>query len=306
MISVIIPIYNAEKHLKKAISSALIQKEVREIILIDDGSTDNSRNICLEKEKSNSRIKLYCHQKNKNLGRSASRNLGIKKTTSKYIAFLDADDFYLPNRFKNDLKLFTADETIDGVYNAIGSHFYRESSEIDKRKLSITTISERISPEELFEKMGPMGHFGYFSGIGLTIKKDALLKTNLFNENLKVAEDTELWLKMSLVLKLCPGIINTPVSLRGVHEKNTSFNDEDLYKQNNLIMYQSLLDWMFYKKIPFKRIILIWKKIWTQNIINKTSFANRMKYWIKIVSKHPILLKSVFTYKYFPILRLLK
>ncbi|MCL7764205.1 glycosyltransferase family 2 protein [Polaribacter sp. Z014] len=305
-ISVIIPVYNADKYIEKAIKSSLIQKEVDEIIIIDDGSTDNSLKICLNICETENRIKIYYHKNHENLGRSASRNLGIKMATSKYIAFLDADDFYLPNRFTNDFKIFNKDNSVDGVYNAIGSFFYREFDNIEKEKLKLTTVSEKIKANELFDKMGPMGHYGYFSGIGLTVKKDSFLKCGFFNETLQVAEDTELWLRMALVLNLKSGIIDEPIALRGVHDTNVSFKRDDLYQINNLKMYFVLLEWMFQKKISFIRINKVWTKFWNQNLINNTSFWFRIKYWVVSLCKHPILLKSITTYKSFPILRLFK
>lgn len=91
-ISVIIPIYNTEKFLRKCIESIVNQtlQEI-EIILINDGSTDNSHNICLEySEKYPKKIRYI---NNKNIGCSATRNLGIELAQGKYIAFVDSDDY---------------------------------------------------------------------------------------------------------------------------------------------------------------------------------------------------------------------
>ena len=91
-ISVIVPIYNTEKFLRKCIESIINQtlQEI-EIILINDGSTDNSHNICLEyAEKYPKKIRYI---NNKNIGCSATRNLGIELSQGKYIAFVDSDDY---------------------------------------------------------------------------------------------------------------------------------------------------------------------------------------------------------------------
>ena len=90
-ISVIIPVYNVEDYLKKCINSILAQNfEDYEILLIDDGSTDNSGEICDEYANKNQQIKVI-HQKNKGLG--GARNTGIKAATGKYLLFVDSDDF---------------------------------------------------------------------------------------------------------------------------------------------------------------------------------------------------------------------
>ena len=90
MISVIVPIYNTEEHLNKCLDSIKKQRFTDyEVIMIDDGSTDKSADICKEYTKDDSRFHYY-HKENR--GSSSARNLGIKKATSDYIAFVDSDD----------------------------------------------------------------------------------------------------------------------------------------------------------------------------------------------------------------------
>lgn len=93
--SIIIPVYNGEKYLEQCIKSALRQtlKEL-EIICVDDGSTDDSMCILRQMQKIDTRITIY-HQNN--LGAGAARNLALTKARGKYVAFLDADDFYMDN-----------------------------------------------------------------------------------------------------------------------------------------------------------------------------------------------------------------
>ncbi|MBQ7257227.1 MAG: glycosyltransferase [Abditibacteriota bacterium] len=91
-ISVIVPVYNTEKYIKRAVDSILNQtfKDL-DIILIDDGSTDQSGVICDEYAKKDSRIVVVHHQKN--MGVSIARNIGIDIATGEYIAFADSDDY---------------------------------------------------------------------------------------------------------------------------------------------------------------------------------------------------------------------
>ncbi|WKK67348.1 glycosyltransferase family 2 protein [Lutimonas zeaxanthinifaciens] len=105
-ISVIIPVFNAEMFLKRAVSSALDQKEVKEVLLIEDNSNDDSLKLCESLEQEFEQVHLYRHQGGINKGAGASRNLGINKSRGEFIAFLDADDFYKPDRFKKDAELF--------------------------------------------------------------------------------------------------------------------------------------------------------------------------------------------------------
>ena len=88
-ISIIVPIYNSEKYLNKCIDSLINQTEKNiEIILVNDGSTDNSEEII--KEYKDKRIKYY---KNKNQGIGKTRNFGIEQATGSYIMFVDSDDY---------------------------------------------------------------------------------------------------------------------------------------------------------------------------------------------------------------------
>ena len=88
-ISIIVPIYNAEKYLNKCIDSLVNQtKKELEFILVNDGSTDLSEDII--KSYKDKRIKYF---KNKNQGIGKTRNFGIDKATGKYLMFLDSDDY---------------------------------------------------------------------------------------------------------------------------------------------------------------------------------------------------------------------
>ena len=98
-VSIIIPIYNVEKYLKECIDSAVNQtlKDV-EIILVDDGSTDNSGRICDEYAKKDNRIKVI-HQTNGGLGKAY--NAGLKNSTAPYIGFLESDDYAETDMFES-------------------------------------------------------------------------------------------------------------------------------------------------------------------------------------------------------------
>ena len=140
-ISIIVPIYNAEKYINKCVDSLINQtKKELEIILVNDGSTDGTdKLIRLYKDK---RIRYFI---NKNQGIGKTRNFGISKATSKYIMFCDSDDYYEPNMCellfneaeKNDLDLVICD-------------FYREydSGKIEPERIPTfkdTTLREKPS-----------------------------------------------------------------------------------------------------------------------------------------------------------------
>lgn len=113
LISIIIPVYNTEKYLVRCINSVLIQSYKNiEVILIDDGSTDNSYKICLGFSKLDKRIKVV---KQQNSGASMARNKGVNIAKGKYIGFVDSDDIIDKDMFKtlyDNLVKYDADLSI--------------------------------------------------------------------------------------------------------------------------------------------------------------------------------------------------
>ncbi len=91
-VSVIIPVYNAEEHLKQCLDSVMNQtlQEI-EVLCVDDGSTDNSLKILREYEEKDSRLHVICQA---NAGAGAARNTGLRQAQGKYLSFLDSDDFF--------------------------------------------------------------------------------------------------------------------------------------------------------------------------------------------------------------------
>mgnify|MGYP001324472053 CR=1 FL=1 len=227
-VSVIIPVFNAVRFLEAAVKSALAVQEVAEVVLVDDGSSDGSQILCDDLAKNDARISCYRHLNGLNKGVSASRNLGIELAKHEYIAFLDADDLFVPDRFAMDRKLFQEHPDADGVYGAIGVHYYDDQGREMFGKVfssELTTVRVAVPPERLFEVfMGvgaPIHDFGNFSLDGFTVKKSALDKMPLLlREGMAMHEDSEFIVRMSYYLRLYAGSIDRAVALRGVHGDN--------------------------------------------------------------------------------------
>lgn len=97
-ISVIVPVYNSERYIKRCVDSILTQTfKDFELILLDDGSTDQSGRLCDDYAEQDSRIRVI-HQKNQ--GQASTRNTGIRLSSAKWIAFVDADDMIHPQYFE--------------------------------------------------------------------------------------------------------------------------------------------------------------------------------------------------------------
>lgn len=259
-ISVVIPVYNAEKYLEEAVDSAFMQEEVAEVILVEDGSTDGSFEVCKKISDKYEKVFLYQHPDGENKGAGETRNLGIKKSNSKFIAFLDADDFYLPERFKTARHIFKSNDNVDGVYEAIGSMFESEDQEkrwkAEGRKL-ITTLNRKVAPDKLFEYLVFSGG-GHFHLDGLTVKKEIFKKTGLFEKKLLMSQDTNMCLKMALVGKLIPGEIKSPVAIRRVHGNNRITNvKKDELRNYRYLLWELLYIWSKKAKIGFSEKIII-------------------------------------------------
>lgn len=223
-ISVITPVYNAEKYVEQAVESALQFPEVYEVVLVEDKSPDNALEICRRLAQKYERVKLFRHPDEGNHGAGASRNLAIAKASGDFIAFLDADDFYLPNRFDAEKELFSNPQ-VEGVYGAIGVHYYSEKAKEQNYTLfgnKLTTVYKKHKPEEVFRgQLGMLGSFGLFSIDGLTVRKSAIDRLRpVMQTNLRLHQDTEFLFRLSYYAKLYPGTLDQPVAMRGVHESN--------------------------------------------------------------------------------------
>lgn len=224
-ISVVIPVFNAEKFIRRAIESAITQPEVAEVVIVDDGSADDSVKIVDEIAATSAvRINVVTHPGHANRGAGASRNLGIECASHEWIAFLDADDYFLPNRFAVDREAIESDPTLDGVYDALGLDLKDDIDGWWKKSggyCGLVTLMQRIPPEELFLRMGPVGISGSFSTDAIVVNKRIFKKTGCAFGSLRFGEDTLLWMQMAAAGRLAPGCIDKPVSMRGVHGANS-------------------------------------------------------------------------------------
>ena len=125
-VSVIMPVYNAAPFLERAIQSALEQPQLAELIAIDDASTDHSARILEAWAQKTDRL-IYLPAISKEPQRAAAaRNRGLARATAPFIAFLDADDYYLPGRFNRTEAYFKAHPEVEGLIEPV-EIFYQEN-----------------------------------------------------------------------------------------------------------------------------------------------------------------------------------
>ncbi|MGM9816084.1 MAG: glycosyltransferase family 2 protein [Lepagella sp.] len=179
MVSIIVPAYNAEQYLEQTISSILSQSETDwELLLIDDGSSDSTPDLCRKYAADDPRIQVY-HQAN--AGPSAARNFGISLAQGEYLTFLDADDILHPDFLKVTLQ--ASRESNAGIVATSFYNFYQDE-EIRHRpipsSLQSTTLGSDHALQALFYQKK-------LDGIGTFLDTSAWDK--LFRRDIWVGED---------------------------------------------------------------------------------------------------------------------
>lgn len=306
-ISVIIPVYNASEFLRKSVESALQFDEVKEIVLTEDCSTDNSLEICKELASENSKIKLFQHPDKGNHGAGATRNLGIEKASQNFIAFLDADDYYLPNRFNAEKELFKNSE-IDGIFGAIGVEYLTEKGKEEyqaKFKDSpLTTVNYPADGKEVFRGLLNLTDkiFGSFFHLNsLTIRKSALEKSKLrFNKDLRVHQDSDFIIKLAYHCHLKSGIIDKAIAVRGVHDDNRItkiIRYSQQYNQRQLLYWKSLYNWSIEEKLSLEYKTKIYLSYKSFDLSQLKGISKYITILIEGI-KNPQILKTQYRFTY--------
>jgi len=159
VVDVVIPAWNAERFIEEAITSVLSQtRPPRTIVVVDDGSTDGTAAIAAQLDPA---VQVVAREHE---GIGAARNAGIAATTSDLVAFIDADDVWLPTRLERQLDALHDDESIDAVFCLI-DEFYDERdgplTGVRPLQLGVTgaLTSGALLRRELIERVGPFGAY---------------------------------------------------------------------------------------------------------------------------------------------------
>lgn len=213
-VSVIIPTYNREDYLPDAIDSVLNQTyQDFEIIIIDDGSTDSTKNIVTNYISQNGERVKYLFQNKK--GSSAARNNGIKNAKGEFIAFLDSDDIWLPEKLEKQIKLIESDK--------IG---FVHSNAIVESNGKITSRIKPNSPVLNFDDLF-LGGKNIVMSTSL-IKKEFIEDVGMLDEALKVAVDYDLWIR--ILMRYPIKHINETLAVYREHNNNISSDLELMHK----------------------------------------------------------------------------
>lgn len=209
LVSVIVPVYNRDKYVAQTIDSILAQSYPGiEVVLINDGSTDSSLDILRSYEQRYPEKVIVIDQQNQ--GQIAARNHGIMKSRGQFIAFLDSDDLWYPNKLALQLPLFK--DNVGLVYTAV--------EHIDQHG---TVIHTELCDESLTDDiyMHLLVH-NRMTGGSVVVTRAALEQVGLFDPAFKAAENWDLWLRICRQYRAA--LVNQVLVKYRIHPENMSSN----------------------------------------------------------------------------------
>lgn len=279
LISVIVPVYNVEKYLKRCVDSILNQTYKNlEIILVDDGSPDRCGKICDEYAVKDNRVKVI-HKENGGL--SDARNTGIDVAKGKYISFIDSDD-YVENEYVELLYTALINDRTD---MAIGSHkvIYEEGAVLEKA----TKEKSVLQPEEVLNRIL------YDNGIDLSAWAK-LYKSQLFAD-IRFPKD-RLFEDAATTYKLVDKSKNISIISKSTYNyvirKNSITGENFSEKKMDLIMStQEMCDYIKAKyprleKACDRRLMYAYLSTLSQLAISKTKFPNEKNILMNYIKKN--------------------
>lgn len=270
LFSIIIPTYNRSGFILKTIDSLLNQKfKDFEIIVVDDGSTDNTKEII--REIIDPRLKYFYKE---NGERGAARNFGINNSKGKYVTFLDSDDLLYPNHLEEAFSFIKKN-------NPIIFHQQYDMKEGKKRKL----VSIESSIQKALIKGNPLSCMGVF------IKREIALK-DLFIEDRKISgsEDYELWLRYASKYPFLYNPICTSSLI--IHNERSvyHFNVETLIERKLLMLEYAFSDANVLNVFGSKKS-QIYASAYTYISLHLAMNNNKLesiKYLLKALTTHPL------------------
>ncbi|AOC95311.1 glycosyltransferase family 2 protein [Flavobacterium sp. SH_e] len=280
LISVIMPAYNAESYIADAINSVIHQTYNNwELIIINDGSNDKTEEIVKEASLKDKRI-IYIYQKNGRQGKA--RNLGISKSKGIYLAFLDADDIWLPEKL--DVQILEIQKRNADLVFA-DSYFFNDNevSDISKKMNIPTSVFYDKTSLKLFLKENRIPI------LTVLVKKEKVINVGGFSEILDIqnVEDYHLWLK--LLMSNCVFYSSDHILAKyRVHESSATSADKLALNKIPNAFFDLLQLFPNYKKDIEEELKLRFKLIYKRNLFTKSEMAIWIKRNTKYLSKSKI------------------
>jgi glycosyltransferase involved in cell wall biosynthesis len=234
-VSVVIPTYNRAHLISRAIQSVLNQTyQDFEIIIVDDGSKDNTEEVV--KNLNDNRIRYIRHNTNK--GASAARNTGIKASKGEYIAFQDSDDKWFPDKLEQQVKAF---DKVPSKVGVVYSGFYRIEGD-NKIYIPSAHIAQKEGNihNELLRR-------NFIGTPAVLIKKECFENAEYFDETLPALEDWNLWIELSKYYLF--KYVNKPLLYSYSTPNSVNRDQKNLFKAREMILRNHFDDFNKDKKI---------------------------------------------------------
>lgn len=222
-VSVIIPNYNYAKYVGDAIESVMAQSyKSFELIVVDNGSTDDSRLVLKEYEKKYAPQLKVVFQENR--GQAGSRNRGIKESTGDLIALLDADDVWMPNKLEKQVEMFD-DQDIGLVYS---SYWFSDE------KLNLIKVKKAKYRGDVLPFFATAGGVAIVDGgeSNAVIRRECIEVVGNFDEELEETTGIDLYRRVASCYKI--DYVDLPLMVYRNHGNSLSIRNKQMYKQIGL------------------------------------------------------------------------
>ena len=281
-VSVIIATYNYGKYIIDCLESLKNQTlQNLEIIIVDDGSTDNTAT--LVKEFADERIR-YFFQVNK--GQASAKNIGIKESIGKYICFLDSDDYLDINSIEERALFLDTNQSVDWVFT--DTYFVDSNKQIlCKGSEVFSVVFDGQFINNIFQQLLKKGNF--ITSDTVMLRKKCLEFIGNFNGELRFHEDYELWLRLAKQFRC--GYINKPLNFMRKHQHSLGTADYEI-DRIHMVRLMDHLETLYPDHI--NKIKKIWNKRKADAINHLGIYANKRfdynnmrKHFLKSIKQYP-------------------
>lgn len=261
MVTVIIPVYNRERYIGDAIESVLTQThENLEVIVVDDGSTDGTRQV-VESFCNDPRL-IYRHQPNSGKP-SVVRNQALRMARGRYICFLDSDDILVPDSIAQRVELLKSNVDI----GAVCGHWldFRGAFSVSKltpsyiirgrflQKLPDSLVQRRLDNGVVYghDFIYEMFYTNVIKTSSVMVRRELIDEVGHFDETMTIGEDCDLWMRLGNVTYFC--YILSPVCYARSHDQNITFDKLRNHIEDTKVLDKFLKGHRFHSRIGKKR-----------------------------------------------------
>lgn len=264
-VSIIIPSYNYGRFIGRALNSVLSQSyQDYEIIIVDDASTDDTKDVV--GKYNDPRIRYIVHPVN--CGPSKARNTGIEASKGRYIAFLDSDDIWMPEKIESQIGLFqNGPDNLGVVYTNM-----KVCDETTSKTFSTHFFAYR---GKVLQSLLEVNHVG---NSGVMIKKECFAKAGLFDVSMRLCEDWDMWIRVACFDQF--DCIEQPLFTLFTHSSNSSANLKQMISGRETLLQKHAALYRRYPKIHSLQYYILGIQCFREGLMarGRKHFLRALKY----------------------------